>query len=376
MPGDKPIKNTSLFSCPGLEQIVQPLLNWFAENARDLPWRKTADPYSIWISEIMLQQTRVDTVIPYFERFIRAIPDIRTLAEIPEEQLLKYWEGLGYYSRARNLQKAARMILQDFHGIFPSTAADIAKLPGIGAYSAGSIASIAFGLPEPAVDGNVLRVLTRLAECKTNIAVPRLKFQVADALRQIYPAGQSSEFTQALMELGAMVCIPNGQPQCLICPLNFYCRACLHGSTGEYPVKELAKTRKLEKMTVFHLIYRNEKGQEQIALCKRPPKGLLAGLWQFPWQSGYLNEQEIRQYLDQLKITAGSIIQQKSEKHIFTHIEWQMQVWQIDCITPPVPEFTWVDARQLAGEYALPVAFRKTWAGSRHILPSPPQTVS
>ena len=359
MPKDKNQKKKGLFEYARLPEITEPLLKWYDENARDLPWRKTTDPYKIWISEIMLQQTRVDTVIPYFERFVQDIPTIQNLAELPEQQLLKYWEGLGYYSRARNLQKAAQMIVQHFNGVFPSAIKDIAQLPGIGSYSAGSIASIAFGLPEPAVDGNVLRVMTRLAECSTNIAEPALKVQVADALRRIYPVNRASAFTQALMELGATVCIPHGQAQCLLCPLNFCCTAYRHGSTGEYPVKEAAKSRKIEKMTVFHLICQDPENRNLTALCRRPAKGLLAGLWQFPWQSGHLTAEEIRVLMDTAKIEVSKITRKKSAKHIFSHIEWHMQVWQIDC-TRQSPDYVWVNEEQLHGEYAVPVAFRKT----------------
>ncbi|MEG2212707.1 MAG: A/G-specific adenine glycosylase, partial [Clostridiales bacterium] len=226
------------------QQMVEPLVTWYDQNARILPWRENNAPYGVWISEIMLQQTRVETVIPYYERFMQKLPTVESLAEVGEELLLKLWEGLGYYARVRNLQKAARVICRDYQGKFPDSYQKILQLPGIGAYTAGAIVSISFGQPIAAVDGNVLRVISRLTENEQDIASPALKKEITKALETVYPRSRSGDFTQSLMELGAMICIPHGVPQCTICPVAFLCRANHHHTQLLLPVQAKKPARK------------------------------------------------------------------------------------------------------------------------------------
>ena len=221
-----------------LSQITEPLLAWYEKNARVLPWRENTDAYRVWVSEIMLQQTRVDTVIPYYERFLRRFPDVAALAAAPEQELLKMWEGLGYYSRVRNMQKAAQQICEKYNGIFPDEYEQLLSLPGIGAYTAGAVASIAWNKPYAAVDGNVLRVVTRLTADSREISDTKFKNEITAALQEIYPVDKCGIFTQSLMELGAVVCMPNGTPRCTECPLQSLCSACAAGTQPAYPVKK------------------------------------------------------------------------------------------------------------------------------------------
>ena len=321
-----------------MKKIVKPLLAWYAVNARELPWRSDPSPYHVWLSEIMLQQTRVDTVIPYYKRFLEEVPTVETLADIPEERLLKLWEGLGYYSRARNLQKAAKQIAGR---TFPATFDEIRRLPGVGDYTAGAIASIAFGLPEPAVDGNVLRVLSRVRGSRRDITEPKLKEEFRRDLREIYPPEQCSEFTQALMELGATVCYPNGVPDCSRCPWQAFCVCRQEGSWREIPVKSSAKARKIEKRIVQIALCNGK-----VALRKRPSKGLLANLWEFP----HILEGE------ELPVAGETTTVVLQTKHIFSHLEWHMSA-VITHVPEPVNGFEWVQTDELEKEYALPAAF-------------------
>lgn len=327
-----------------LKEIVDPLLDWYTQNKRDLPWRHDPTPYRVWISEIMLQQTRVDPVIPYYLRFMEEIPDVETLATIPEDRLMKLWEGLGYYSRARNLQKAAVEIVKEKH--FPSDFDGWRALPGIGDYTAGAISSIALGLPTPAVDGNVLRVLSRVIGSYEDIAAPSVKRNFTESLRNIYPKDRTSDFTQALMELGAIVCLPNGAPLCDRCPLHALCIAKRKGLTDEIPVKSAKKKRKIEQKTILLLRH-----GEQIALHRRPENGLLANLWEFPNLSGYLTAKELQQF-NPLKIT-----DLPASTHIFTHIEWQMIGYEV--FLPELdPNYEWVTIGEALHHKAIPSAFR------------------
>lgn len=339
-----------------LEEIVAPLLAWYQRNARILPWRENTDPYRVWVSEIMLQQTRVDTVIPYYERFMARLPSVQALAEVREEDLLKLWEGLGYYSRARNLQKAARCICKEFGGAFPGTYEQLCSLPGVGPYTAGAIASIAFELPVPAVDGNVLRVLSRLTENPQDIAEPAVKKQMTAALAQVYPAGHCGDFTQSLMELGAVVCVPNGFPRCEACPLHQLCRAFQHGTQTEYPVQTKKQPRRAEKKTVLLLCC-----DGRVAVRKRPRGGLLGGLWEFPCLDGALSAAEISAWLEQQGARTENIERAIRCKHIFTHVEWDMTAYRISCPDAFQPDggLAWVTPEQLADEIALPTAFRR-----------------
>ena len=336
-----------------LPDIVGPLLRWYADSARVLPWRLSSpDPYRTLVSEIMLQQTRVETVKPYYERFIAALPDIRALSEAREEQLLKLWEGLGYYSRVRNLQKAARAVLTDFNGKIPALPEQLRKLPGIGEYTAGAIASIAFGLPEPAVDGNVLRVCSRLADSRQNVDDPVCRESVRQALRTIYPPDRCSEFTQALMDLGAMICLP-GMPRCGDCPLKELCRAFHAGTAHELPVRKPKAARRIETRTVFLL----HSPSGRIALSKRPERGILAGLWEYPSVVGKLTRKEAAGWLAGQDLEADHLEKGRSRKHVFTHVEWHMTVWKAGCRTEN-PVFNWVSKQELETVCALPSAFK------------------
>ncbi len=336
-------------------RIVPPLLEWFAEHKRDLPWRRDREPYHVWLSEIMLQQTRVEAVKPYYARFLEALPDISSLSTCDHDALMKLWEGLGYYSRARNLQKAAQQVMQDFGGDFPHTYEEIRSLSGIGDYTAGAISSICFDLPEPAVDGNVLRVYTRLladARCTDDGTVKR---DIRDTLRHVYaasPAGTRGTLTQALMELGATVCIPNGTPLCECCPVRNDCQAFRSNTIRQYPVRREKKARKTEEYTVYIL-----QCGDRIAVQKRPDSGLLAGLWELPHLSGKRRAQQAINDIADWRTGAAELISVRSCTHIFTHIEWHMTA--VHLLVTHMPErFTWVTPAQLAAETALPTAFR------------------
>lgn len=336
-----------------LTRIVSPLLTWYDQTARVLPWRENTDPYRVWVSEIMLQQTRVEAVKPYFERFMQALPSLSDLANAGEETLLKLWEGLGYYARVRNLQKAAKLICEQHGGNFPSRYEDMIKLPGVGAYTAGAISSISFGKPIPAVDGNVLRVVTRLTEDYRDIAAPALKEEMAETLRRIYPTDRSGAFTQSLMELGATVCLPNGSPKCDTCPLASLCLARLRGKQDNLPVKSKKAPRRKEEKTVFLLC-----SQGQIAVCKREQKGLLAGLWEFPNQEGLLSSKDARMWVESQGIPVSGLKKTPEKKHIFTHVEWKLRGFLVQCELPS-GSYQWVNREELERSISLPTAFRQ-----------------
>lgn len=343
--------------CPekyDLNPIVAPLLMWYSQNSRVLPWRENTDPYRVWVSEIMLQQTQVDTVIPYYNRFLQQLPTIKDLAAADEVQLLKLWEGLGYYSRARNLQKAAKIIIGKHGGRFPTEPTDILALPGIGAYTAGAIASICFEQPTPAVDGNVLRVVARLTGSDADISLPKVKNNITDMLRAIYPDYRRGDFTQSLMELGATVCLPNGAPKCGDCPVCGCCRAYADGTQRTLPVKAKKKPRKQEEKTVF-LLYCGDR----LALRRRETAGLLGGLWELPNAEGCLSAEEAVHLLREWgfeDVYDGDLKPGRQKKHIFTHIEWQMTSFVAACGTMP-EGFVWVTNEQLGAEIAMPSAF-------------------
>jgi len=299
--------------------LVEPLLNWYDSNARVLPWREEPTPYRVWISEIMLQQTRVEAVKPYFERFLKELPTILDLSRVDEVRLLKLWEGLGYYNRARNLKKAAIMIVDELNGVMPSTLEELMRLPGIGSYTAGAIASIAFDLAVPAVDGNVLRVMTRITADNADIGDVRVKAYFEKELQNRMSKDRPGAFNQALMELGAMVCIPNGQPKCTLCPFEIFCQAKIQNKIGEIPRKTPKRPRVCEEKTV--LIIRDE---NRVALRKRPSKGLLAGMYEFPNLEGHLSSDEVKNYLKELGYKILKIMPLSTAKHIFTHREWHM----------------------------------------------------
>lgn len=330
------------------------LLPWYAKNARKLPWREDKDPYHIWLSEIMLQQTRVEAVKGYYRCFLDQLPDIKALSEAPEDQLLKLWEGLGYYSRVRNLQKAAKIIVSKYDGVFPSDYKAILALPGIGEYTAGAIGSICFDLPEPAVDGNVLRIISRITENYENILSPSVKKKITEKLRSVYPSGEISyTFNQSMMELGATVCLPNGAPKCSICPIQEICMAFLNDSWMLLPQKEAKKKRRIEQKTVFVLQSRG-----RTAVEKRPHSGLLAGLWQYPNVEGHLDIQSALNQAASWNVQPVSVRKELHDKHIFTHVEWHMVCYYIDCACEN-DSFLWADDATLKKEIALPTAFKK-----------------
>jgi len=334
-------------------QLPVLLLPWYEQNKRDLPWRRDREAYHVWLSEIMLQQTRVEAVKGYYARFLAALPTIEALANADPEQLNKLWEGLGYYSRVRNLQKAAKQIMERHNGVFPTAHAAIRELAGIGDYTAGAIGSICFGLPTPAVDGNVLRVCARLTEDHTPIDKPQTKKALTEQLARIYPLGQCGDFTQALMELGATVCVPNGAPHCERCPLQNICLAHRDGMEAELPVKGAKKPRRQEAMTVFIL-----ECEDHYALHKRPETGLLAGLWEFPHVSGTLEAEDALKQLETWGIRPEDVQRSSDKIHIFTHIQWNMRGWYIRCSNRP-DGFIWAKEEELDTVYALPTAFRQ-----------------
>ncbi len=300
-------------------QIVWPLIDWFADNARCLPWRDKPEPYYVWISEIMLQQTRVEAVKGYFERFIKELPDIAALASVEEERLLKLWEGLGYYSRAKNLKKAAAIIMEKYSGKLPKDSVELRKLPGIGAYTAGAISSIAYNKIAAAVDGNVLRVIMRLWGSFEDITKEAVKKSIGTELEKVMPAQYPGAFNQSLMELGAMVCLPNGKPLCEECPVVKWCTAYKNNTQLMLPVKSPKKPRKMEEKTI--LVVDTPQG---ILIRKRPETGLLASLWEYPSLDGKLDSDEVQKQILSTGLFVEEIQPLGDAKHLFSHIEWHM----------------------------------------------------
>lgn len=342
-----------------LRQIVNPLLKWYDNGRRILPWREEPRPYYVWLSEIMLQQTRVEAVKPYFDRFVQNVPSISELAELEEDKLVKLWEGLGYYNRVRNLQKAAKIIMEEYGGRMPSEYEELIKLPGIGSYTAGAIASIAYGRAVPAVDGNVLRVLSRLRMDGEDILSQRTKTRVEGELLEVIPRNRPADFNQALMELGAMVCLPNGEPKCGECPWETICLAHRAGKAAEFPKKKAKKARKIEEKTV--LVIQDE---EKAAFRKRPERGLLAGMYEFPMLEGHLGEEEV---LDALRQTGLKVLHIKrigDSKHIFSHKEWHMigYALRVDELERPKKQklrqdWIFIDKEEAREHYPIPSAY-------------------
>ncbi len=330
------------------------LLPWYETNRRELPWRGDKEPYHIWLSEIMLQQTRVEAVKGYYARFLDKLPTVEALAKADDELLHKLWEGLGYYSRVRNLKKAATIIMQELGGKFPTEYLQVRALPGIGDYTAGAICSIAFNQPTPAVDGNVLRVISRLTDDATPIDLPAYKKQVQEKLTKVYPE-QAGDFTQALMELGATVCGPNRKPDCDNCPCKDFCLGKKTGSTEHLPIKTPKKARKVQEMTVFIL-----NCGDRFALEKRPKEGLLAGLWQFPNLPEKMDTGEVLEKLAEMGLRPKELHRQVERKHIFTHITWQMRGYYLS-VKEMNATYTWLTPEEIRQEAALPTAFRQFW---------------
>ena len=335
-------------------QLPDALLPWYDAHHRELPWREDKDPYHIWVSEIMLQQTRVEAVKGYYARFLQALPDIKSLAECEDDLLHKLWEGLGYYNRVRNMKKAALQIMTDHNGRFPTDYAQVLALPGIGAYTAGAICSIAFNQPTPAVDGNVLRVISRITDDATPIDLPTYKNTVQQKLSEIYPK-RAGDFTQALMELGATVCGPNRQPDCENCPCKTFCLGHQRKTAVNLPVRSPKRDRKVEEKTVFILSC-----DGKYAIEKRPDNGLLAGLWQFPNVPGKLDMQPILNQVEKYELNPKDISRIVERKHIFTHIEWDMRGAYVE-VQNLSGDFLWLTEAQINGQIALPTAFRQFW---------------
>ena len=339
-----------------MERIVKPLLAWYAENKRTLPWRDKGNPYYTWVSEIMLQQTRVEAVKPYFERFIRELPNIRALADCPQDRLFKLWEGLGYYTRVANLKTAACQVVDNFAGELPHTQEELLTLQGIGEYTAGAIASIAFGQPVPAVDGNVLRVVARLKEITDDIRQPKSKRLVRETLQEILPPGQAGDFNQSLMELGALVCMPKKQAKCIECPLEKFCRSRQDGIWEELPIKAAPKERPIENRTILLI-----QDGEATALRKRPPKGLLAGLYEPFNEQGVMDRDQALAFVRERGLEPLFIEELGEARHVFTHVVWQMIGYRIRVAAledSKDPSLFFMPRNRVQKDIAVPSAFR------------------
>ena len=339
-----------------LNEIVQPLISWYRQNKRLLPWRDQKNAYYTWVSEIMLQQTRVEAVKPYFLRFIGELPDVKALAECPEEKLMKLWEGLGYYNRVRNMQSAAQVVVAEYGGVLPASYDELLALKGIGSYTAGAIASIAYDIPVPAVDGNVLRVFSRITEDRQDIMKQSVRSQVEEKLLGIMPKDAPGDFNQALMELGAVVCVPNGPARCMECPVAALCKAYHHGTVDELPVKAPKKKRTIENKTVLVI-----QDGECTAIRKRPQEGLLAGLYELPNVEGHLSMDEALQKVKEMNLEPLHIETLPEAKHIFSHIEWRMIGYRIRVSSleeRKESSFIFTEKKQSEKQYAIPSAFR------------------
>ena len=335
-----------------IQSCISPLLKWFIQNRRMFPWRQDKDPYHVWVSEIMLQQTRIEAAKEYYIRFMKELPDVQSLCDASQEKLLKLWEGLGYYNRAKNLHKAAKAIVEQYSGHFPDHYRDLLKLSGIGEYTAGAIASICFGEKVPAVDGNVLRVLSRILGSDKNVLLPEVKKEMTALLCAVMPE-EAGDFNEALMELGETVCLPNGAPDCDHCPLQKFCIAYEKDLTKELPVRIKKQTRTTEYMTVLLIV----SSQGHIALEKRTEKGLLSGMYQLPNLSGRAEIDSIAVILEQWHLKVLSIEELGEAKHIFTHKEWRMKGVRV--VTENESEcFLWASKEDLHEKYPLPTAFR------------------
>lgn len=348
-----------IFRLGDISEIPKPLLKWYDENKRILPWREDTAPYRVWVSEIMLQQTRVEAVKPYFERFMKALPDIRSLADAEEEMLLKLWEGLGYYNRVRNLQKAAVQIMEEYHGHMPKEYEELLKLKGIGSYTAGAISSIAYGRANPAVDGNVLRVIARVRKDARPISDPKVKAAVEQDMRRIMPKDRPGDFNQAMMEIGACVCVPNGAPHCEECPLKEFCMAHGEGCETDYPKKAAPKQRTVEEKTILVI-----QDADRAAIRKRAGKGLLAGMYEFPSLDGFRTAEEVVAYLADNGLHTIRIQSLGEAKHIFTHKEWHMTGYmvRVDELEREEPgedtkDWLYIEPAQTKERYPIPAAF-------------------
>lgn len=339
-----------------LGALIEPLCTWYAKNKRSMPWREDASPYHVWLSEIMLQQTRIEAAWTYYERFTERLPDVKSLADVSEEELLKLWEGLGYYNRARNLQKTARLLMERFDGKLPADYDLLLDLPGIGSYTAGAIASIAYGIPAPAVDGNVLRVTMRYLNCDDDIMRQSVRRKMEQAIMKVIPKDCPGEFNQALMELGEVVCIPGGRPLCGQCPLESQCLGHKAGREMELPKKSEKKKRRVEKKTILVL-----RQNGKVGIQRREARGLLAGMWGFPSLEGHKTISWMKAWLEQNHLSDVVVKRLKGGSHVFSHVEWQMKGYEL--ILPErqtqhiVEELVWCSREELKDMYPIPVAF-------------------
>lgn len=340
-----------------LTAMARPLLSWYDDHARSLPWREDPQPYRVWISEIMLQQTRVEAVKPYFERFMASLPTVRDLAAVEDDRLMKLWEGLGYYSRARNLKRAALLIMERHGGQLPDTYEELLALPGIGSYTAGAISSIAFGHSVPAVDGNVLRVISRVLADREDIRQAKVKARMEKELAQVMPGTGASQYNQGLIEVGALVCLPGGEPRCGDCPFASICRTRKLGLWKEIPVRAPLKQRRIQKLTVC-LIRRGD----QVAIRRRPESGLLASLYELPNCPGHLTGEEAARAVGLPEESVAGLEALPRAKHIFSHVEWHMVGYMMMLKDQALPaagtDFFFVDCREIRGEYPIPGAFK------------------
>lgn len=341
---------------PELFELREPLVCWYRDNKRELPWRTDTSAYRVWVSEIMLQQTRVEAVKPFFERFLKELPTVKDLAEAEEDKLLKLWEGLGYYNRVRNMQKAAQQVMEIHQGIFPDTYEEIRNLSGIGNYTAGAISSFAYGIAKPAVDGNVLRVVSRILGSQEDIMKASVRREIEEALEEVLPKDAAGDFNQGLIELGAIVCVPNGKPKCEICPAVHLCKAYQEDLWDVIPVKSKAKPRKIEEKTVF--VFQDG---ENIAIKKRPKKGLLAGLYELPNVKGTLSGDEAVAYSKEIGLLPIRIEELPQAKHIFSHVEWRMRGYKIrvDELSKACTEkeMLFIHPEEIEEAYPIPAAF-------------------
>lgn len=340
-----------------IQAAIPALLDWYRKTARPLPWRQMPTPYRVWVSEVMLQQTRIEAVIPYFERFMRELPVVEALAAVPDDRLMKLWEGLGYYRRARNLKKAAQTIVAEHAGVLPADFHALRALAGFGDYTAGAVASIAFGIPVPAVDGNVLRVMARLLNNNGDVTAPAVKRRFTALVREWIPSDAAGDFNSALMELGERVCLPNTVPRCEECPLREVCAAQATGTAAALPVRSPKKARRVEQRVVLLLI--SDEKVPRVLLHRRPDTGLLAGLWELPNIEGAYSLETAIAAASALGASASTVRLAGEGKHLFSHVEWRMTGVQVS--TPffsPPPDHVWADLAELNERYALPTAFR------------------
>jgi A/G-specific adenine glycosylase len=349
--------------------IIRRICTWYRAGRRDLPWRKTRDPYRVWVSEIMLQQTRASAVIPYYSRFLKRLPRVEDLAVCPDDELMKLWEGLGYYSRARHMKETAGIISERYGGIFPSDPETLRTLPGIGRYTAGAVASIAYGVPVAAVDGNVLRIMSRITCSGGDVLNDKVKRETEEILtdaigREADAGGEDENFpgdvNQGFMDLGATVCLPHTVPLCGECPLAELCGAHRTGRESDFPVRKTAKRRKTEERTVLLIL-----DGDRVVLRKRPERGLLAGMYEYPCLDGFLTEKEALRETERLGFEPVRIQPLPTAVHIFTHLEWHMTGYKVNVASfrtgaenEKDSGIFLVDIRTAEKKYAIPSAFR------------------